>query len=52
MDPRRTKVGSGPTEKMSRMMAVMISVRIPAGLGKVMAMAAERSITAQIRPDK
>jgi hypothetical protein len=52
MDPSKTKVGSGPTEKMSRMMAVMMSVRMPAGLGKVMAMAADRSMTAQIKPDK
>ena len=50
--PSRDNVGSGPAEQINRIMMVTISVRIPAGFGKVIAMAADKSMTAQISPDR
>ena len=52
MEPRRARVGRGPAEQMRRSMTVTTNVRIPAGFGSVMAIAAERSITAHMSPDK
>lgn len=50
--PSNHNVGSGPTEKISRSIVDATNVRIPDSLGKVITMAADASITVQIKADR
>lgn len=50
--PRSHKVGSGPAENIILKIVEATKVRIPDSLGKVITMAAEINIIAQIRPER
>lgn len=50
--PSNHNVGSGPTEKINRNIVDATNVRIPDSLGKVITIAADASITVQIKADK
>lgn len=51
-NPSNHKVGSGPIENINRKIVDATNVRIPDSRGNVMTIAADESITAQIRADK
>lgn len=50
--PSSHNVGSGPTEKINRNIVDATNVRIPDSLGKVMTIAADESMTVQIKADR
>lgn len=50
--PSSHNVGSGPTEKINRKIVDATNVRIPDSLGKVITIAADASITVQIKADR
>lgn len=50
--PSSHNVGSGPTEKIIRNIVDATNVRIPDSLGKVITIAADVSMTVQIKADK
>ena len=50
--PKSQRVGSGPAENIILKIVDATRVLIPDSLGSVMTIAADISITAQIRPDK
>jgi hypothetical protein len=52
MVPRSISVGSGPTEKINLRIVDATNVRMPDSRGRVITMAADTNITAQIKPDK
>jgi len=52
MVPRVISVGSGPTEKIILRIVDATNVRTPDSRGRVITMAADTNITAQIKPDK
>jgi len=50
--PSSHSVGSGPTEKINRNIVDATNVRIPDSLGSVITIAADASMTVQIKADK
>jgi len=50
--PSSHNVGSGPTEKINRNIVDATNVRIPDSLGKVITIAADASMTVQIKADR
>lgn len=50
--PSNHNVGSGPIEKINRNIVDATNVRIPDALGKVMTIAADASMTVQIKADR
>ena len=50
--PRVISVGSGPAEKIILRIVDATNVRTPDSRGRVITMAADTNITAQIKPDK
>jgi hypothetical protein len=52
MVPSSNRVGSGPTEKIILRIVDATNVRTPDSRGRVITMAADTNITAQIKPDK
>lgn len=50
--PSSHNVGSGPMEKINRNIVDATNVRIPDSLGKVITIAADASMTVQIKADR
>lgn len=50
--PRRSNVGSRPTEKMSRKIVEAMSARMPCGWGRTMTMARETSMASHSRVER